>query len=59
MHGTMDQVVSPEDAKAIFAAADGAKELWLIPGAGHADGVKKASLEYRQRRQKLPRHRRG
>ena len=49
MHGTRDQVVNPEDAKAIYAAAGGSKELWLIPGAGHADGVKKASLEYRQR----------
>ena len=35
IHGTNDHVVSADDARELFAAARGPKELWLVPGADH------------------------
>jgi alpha-beta hydrolase superfamily lysophospholipase len=36
IHAENDNVVGVQDAHAIFSAARGPKELWLIPAAGHA-----------------------
>ena len=36
IHAENDAVVSVQDAHALFSAARGPKELWLIPDAGHA-----------------------
>jgi len=36
IHAENDNVVSVQDAHAIFSAARGPKELWLIPAANHA-----------------------
>lgn len=35
IHGEEDHVVPPEDASELFAAAQGAKQIWLVPGADH------------------------
>ena len=35
IHGTEDDVVYVQDAYQLYVAADGPKELWIIPDAGH------------------------
>lgn len=50
IHGQDDDTIVPEDARALYAAAKEPKEsMWLIPGAGHAEGVEVAPKEYGQR----------
>ncbi len=49
VHGLDDGTISPADSEAIFAAAGGLKELWLIPDVDHAKGVTAAPDEYRDR----------
>ena len=49
MHGDADETISPEDSRAIFDAAAGPVEYWLIPGAGHADGATDAPEAYAER----------
>jgi fermentation-respiration switch protein FrsA (DUF1100 family) len=39
LHGTADDVVLPEDADALLAAAGEPKELRLVPGAAHTDTI--------------------
>lgn len=39
LHGTADEVVLPEDADALLAAAGEPKELRLVPGAAHTDTI--------------------
>lgn len=34
-HGTDDQLISPNDSRALYARARQPKDLWLVPGAGH------------------------
>lgn len=36
VHGMKDEGVPPEEGKALYEAAGYPKELWLVPGAGHA-----------------------
>jgi uncharacterized protein len=36
INGGEDPLVPADDAREIFAAAQGPKELWIVPGAGHA-----------------------
>lgn len=38
LHGTNDIVVSPDDARRLYEAAQGPKRLWLIEGAEHVKG---------------------
>lgn len=35
IHGTEDDVVFVQDAYQLYLAADGPKELWIVPDAGH------------------------
>jgi dipeptidyl aminopeptidase/acylaminoacyl peptidase len=50
IHGQDDETIVPGDARAIYAAAKEPKEdMWLIPGAGHAEGVEIAPEEYGER----------
>jgi fermentation-respiration switch protein FrsA (DUF1100 family) len=49
IHGSEDETISPRDGEAVFAAAGAPKQWWLIPNAGHADGVKVAPEEYGRR----------
>lgn len=41
--------VPVQDSIDLFRAARGPRQLWLIPGAGHGDGLKKAPREYAAR----------
>ncbi len=49
MHGDADETISHDDSRAIFEAAAGPAERWIIPGAGHADGATDAPGEYGER----------
>ena len=50
IHGQDDETIVPGDARALYAAAKEPKEdMWLIPGAGHAEGVEIATEEYGER----------
>lgn len=49
IHGAADTTILPENSQALYAAAGEPKELWLIPEAGHTDGMKVAAEEYRRR----------
>lgn len=47
--GTRDQHTTPEETRAIFAAALAPKELWLVPGAAHVDLHAYGGPEYERR----------
>ena len=50
IHGREDKTIVPEDAHALYAAAGEPKEgVWLIDGAGHAEGAEVAAEEYAER----------
>jgi dipeptidyl aminopeptidase/acylaminoacyl peptidase len=44
--GERDRLVTPADAGALFAAALEPKELWIVPGAGHAAFAAAAPATY-------------
>jgi alpha-beta hydrolase superfamily lysophospholipase len=47
--GLRDHNIPPRHSKAIYAAAAGPKELWLVPGAGHTQALGTAPQEFEQR----------
>jgi alpha-beta hydrolase superfamily lysophospholipase len=47
--GGADRYTPPEDTQALFAAAPGRKNLWLVPGRGHAAIGELRDEAYRQR----------
>ena len=49
VHGELDEVISAENAPRLYAAAGEPKELYVIPGAGHAGLPQAQPEEYRQR----------
>ncbi|HEY6328628.1 MAG TPA: alpha/beta fold hydrolase, partial [Blastocatellia bacterium] len=49
VHGTADQLISPEHSEMIFGALTGKRELWMIKGARHARGVRHSREEYSKR----------
>ncbi len=49
MQGDRDEVVPLRLGQELFAAAQGSKTFWVIPGAGHNDILETAGAEYRQR----------
>ena len=50
IHGREDKTIAPKDAHALYAAAGELKEgVWLIDGAGHAEGAEVAAEEYAER----------
>lgn len=49
IHGELDRGIPAEDARAIFAAAGGSKDLWMVEGAGHGQGIVIARSEYIER----------
>jgi fermentation-respiration switch protein FrsA (DUF1100 family) len=42
IHGEKDTLIRPERGRALFDAALGPKEWWLVPGAGHNDVIDEA-----------------
>jgi pimeloyl-ACP methyl ester carboxylesterase len=49
MHGDCDEVIPLRLGQELFAAAQGSKTFWVIPGAGHNDILETAGAEYRHR----------
>jgi uncharacterized protein len=49
INGGEDSLVPPADAREIYAAAHGPKELWIVPGAEHAAAQATAPDEYTRR----------
>ena len=49
IHGDRDEVIPLRLGQELFAAAQGSKTLWIIPGAGHNDILETAGAEYRHR----------
>ncbi len=49
MQGDRDEVVPLRLGQELFAAAQGSKTFWVIPGAGHNDILGTAGAEYRHR----------
>lgn len=47
--GTDDHRIPCRHARAIYNAAIGPKELWIVPGAGHAMALGQAAAEYENR----------
>jgi len=47
--GLSDHNIPKRHSQAIYNAAKGRKELWLVPGAGHQEAMKKAPEEFQQR----------
>lgn len=48
IHGEADNYVPTAMAQELYNAKSGPKELWLVPGAGHAQSYKTAPKEYTQ-----------
>jgi len=49
IHGERDSYIRTEMALALFAAARGNKEFWLVPGAKHNQALQVTGDEYRRR----------
>lgn len=49
IHGEKDPGIPAADAVALYKAAGEPKELWLIPGVGHAGGFGEVREEYERR----------
>ena len=49
IHGEADTYIRPSMARALFDAARGPKELWLVEGAKHNQALQVANGEYRRR----------
>jgi uncharacterized protein len=46
MQGDRDEVIPPRICRQLFDAAQGRKEMWVIPGAGHNDILETAGAQY-------------
>jgi fermentation-respiration switch protein FrsA (DUF1100 family) len=49
MQGDRDEVIPLRLGQQLFAAAQGSKTFWIVPGAGHNDIVETAGAEYGRR----------
>ena len=49
MHGREDQLVDQQSSEILYREAGDPKELWLIPGLGHAHGALIVGAEYELR----------
>jgi uncharacterized protein len=49
LQGDRDEVIPLRLGQKLFAAAQGPKTFWIIPGAGHNDILETAGAEYRRR----------
>ncbi|MGI3902095.1 MAG: alpha/beta hydrolase [Janthinobacterium lividum] len=47
--GDLDRATPPSDTRALYAAAPGPKQLWLVEGAGHVDLAVAAGSDYERR----------
>jgi dipeptidyl aminopeptidase/acylaminoacyl peptidase len=49
IHGALDPFVTVEQARQLYAAASGPKEIWIVPEAGHRQADRHHPEEYRHR----------
>jgi fermentation-respiration switch protein FrsA (DUF1100 family) len=49
IHGELDTYTPPAQARAIYAAAEDPKQLWIIPEATHTTGHSTTPEEYERR----------
>jgi fermentation-respiration switch protein FrsA (DUF1100 family) len=49
VHGTADQLISPQHSESIYGALTNKKEIWLVEGARHARAVGHSRKEYSER----------
>ena len=49
IHGAKDKFVPTKMAHANYKASAGKKELWIVPGAAHAQSILKAPQQYQKR----------
>ena len=49
IHGDADTFILPEEALALHAAAGDPRDLWLLPGVGHARAIEADGAAYRDR----------
>ncbi|WP_053220100.1 alpha/beta hydrolase [Virgibacillus senegalensis] len=49
IHGDQDELVPTEMAHRLYEAANGDKQLWIVPGAGHTDAYAAATAEFQRR----------
>lgn len=49
IHGADDDLIRASEAQSLYAAAGEPRELWLLPGSGHAMAFTDAPEEYRER----------
>lgn len=49
IHGAADDETTPDNAQMIYDAYSGPKQLWLVPGAKHAQSHAVAGAEYERR----------
>jgi hypothetical protein len=47
--GTQDRTIPCRHAERIYEAASGARELWIVDGAGHASALGRDPVEYEER----------
>ena len=48
IHGAEDSFITPENSQAMFEMAKGEKQIFFMPGAGHAESVLKDERKYRE-----------
>lgn len=53
LEGDRDEVIPPRLAHALYEAARGPKEFWVVESAGHNDIVERAGTRYRERLEKF------
>ena len=49
MQGDHDEIIPPRLGQQMFNAAQGRKEMWIIPGAGHNDIMETAGGRYSEK----------
>lgn len=49
IHGALDTHTPPSQSEELYAAAHEPKQLWIVPGAGHAGCYDSATTEYERR----------
>ena len=49
IHGALDTHTPPSQSEELYAAAHEPKQLWIVPGAGHAGCYDTATREYERR----------
>jgi fermentation-respiration switch protein FrsA (DUF1100 family) len=49
IHGELDDLITADNARALYAAAGEPKELWILPAVEHSGALEAAREEYQER----------